>query len=153
MKDSDYYPLGAYNDPNAPYNQHDNEPIDVDVSVTITLSKGTTISTCDYIADEWEDWDNDDEGGYVHTGGVDYDFSNVDFVEDYEKSEFTIPQLLDELVKLAQDKINSIRDSQEFSESGKTRNGKKIQEIRRLQAIINNASGWEEQETEVERND
>lgn len=153
MKDSDYYPAGAYNDPNAPYNQHDNEPIDVDVSVTITLSKDTTISTCDYIADVWEDWDCDDEGGYVHTGGVDYDFSNVDFVEEYEKSEFTIPQLLDELVKLAQDKINSIRDSQEFSESGKTRNGKKIQEIRRLQAIINNASGWEEQETEVERND
>lgn len=153
MKDSDYYPAGAYNDPNAPYNQHDNEPIDVDVNITITLSKDTTISTCDYIADEWEDWDSDDEGGVVHTGGIDYDFSNVDFVEEYGKSEFTIPQLLDELVKLAQDKINSIRDSQEFSESGKTRNGKKIQEIRRLQAIINDASGWEEQETEVERND
>ena len=123
------------------------------VNITITLSKDTTISTCDYIADEWEDWDSDDEGGVVHTGGIDYDFSNVDFVEEYGKSEFTIPQLLDELVKLAQDKINSIRDSQEFSESGKTRNGKKIQEIRRLQAIINDASGWEEQETEVERND
>jgi hypothetical protein len=153
MKDSDYYPAGAYNDPNAPYNQYDNEPIDVDVTVTITLSKDTVVSTDNYIAEEWEDWDNDDEGGYIHTGGVDFDYSNVDFLEEYEKCEFTIPQLLDELVKLAQDKINAIKDSQEFSASGKTRNGKKIQEIRRLQAIINDASGWEEQETEVERND
>lgn len=147
----DNYPPGLTDyTPGCPWTEApDNDPIDVEVSVSTTLSKDTIIQTDNYTASEWEDWDNDDEGGYVHTGGVDYDFSDTCFIEEYEKCELTIPQLLEELVKLAQEKIDTIKNSQEFSASGKTKNGKKIQEIRRLQGIIDNATGWTEDETEV----
>ena len=63
------YPPGAANDPNAPYNQKEQEPVDIDVCVSCTLSKSTTI-----------------EGN-----------PEVDDLKDiYEQQEYTIPELLDE---------------------------------------------------------
>lgn len=146
----DNYPPGLSDyTPGCPWTEHTNTEIEVDVCVSTTLSKDTTVWTDNYTASEWEDWDSDDEGGVVHTGGTDYDFSDTCFIKEYEKCEFTIPQLLEELVKLAQEKMDSIKTSQEFSASGKTKNRKKMQEVRKLQAIINNATGWTEDETEV----
>ena len=52
MIKSDYYPPGAEFDPNAPYNQSDPEPVEVDVCISQTLHKSTTISTTDYVAEE-----------------------------------------------------------------------------------------------------
>lgn len=63
------YPPGAEHDPNAPYNQKEQEPVDIDVCVSCTLSKSTTI-----------------EGN-----------PEVDDLKDiYEQQEYTIPELLDE---------------------------------------------------------
>ncbi len=45
------YPLGAQYDPNAPYNQKDNPEIEVDVLVSITLSKSVKVRVSDYILD------------------------------------------------------------------------------------------------------
>ena len=41
MSDRDYYPAGAYSDPNAPYNQCEPPEIDLEVKVTETLVKNT----------------------------------------------------------------------------------------------------------------
>lgn len=48
---NDNYPLGAANDPNAPFNRVDPEPIEVEVTVSITLSKTVKIYVDDYTQD------------------------------------------------------------------------------------------------------
>lgn len=97
MKEEDYYPAGAYSDPNAPYNQKEVEPIDVDVSVIYVINKLDTIKTTDYIAESWEDVETDDEGYIIKSGGIDYDFSNCNFIKDYENQRNSIPKLLNML--------------------------------------------------------
>ena len=46
---NDNYPLGAANDPNAPFNKVDPEPIEVEVTVSITLSKTVKIYVDDFV--------------------------------------------------------------------------------------------------------
>lgn len=48
MTEKDYYPEGAYNDSNAPWNQVDNPEIEVEVAVSVTLSKTVRIKVNDY---------------------------------------------------------------------------------------------------------
>ena len=94
MKMSDYYPPGAYNDSNAPYNKgNEKEPINVEVLVSTTLSKNTTIQTSDYTSEKWEEYESDD-GSIVNYGGIEYDFSDCNLEKDYEESEWSIPDLL-----------------------------------------------------------
>ena len=97
MIESGYYPPGAEFDPNAPYNQSDPEPVKVDVCISQTLHKSTTISTTDYVAEEWEDYERDDDGGFVTTREVSYNFSDSDLLSAYKNDNWTIPELLDEL--------------------------------------------------------
>ena len=47
----DNYPSGAANDPNAPYNQRDPEPIEIEVTISMTLSKTVKIYVDDYTQD------------------------------------------------------------------------------------------------------
>ena len=97
MIESGYYPPGAEFDPNAPYNQSDQTPIEVDVCISQTLHKSTTISTTDYVAEEWEDYERDDDGGFVTTREVSYNFSDSDLLSAYKNDNWTIPELLYEL--------------------------------------------------------
>ena len=53
------YPAGAREDRNAPYNQPDIQPEDVEVDIIVTMSLTTKIKVDDYdIEQEWDD----DEG-------------------------------------------------------------------------------------------
>lgn len=97
MIESGYYPPGAEFDPNAPYNQSDPEPVKVDVCISQTLHKSTTISTTDYVAEEWEDYERDDDGEFITTREVSYNFSDSDLLSAYKNDNWTIPELLDEL--------------------------------------------------------
>ena len=54
MKESGNFPLGAEFDPEAPYNEKVNNPIDVDLDVSITLHKTLTVSVDDYDIDNGE---------------------------------------------------------------------------------------------------
>lgn len=67
----DNYPLGAANDPNAPYNQSEPEEMEIEVTVSITLSKTMKVIVTDYEYFEGER----DEDGYILPS---YDFSNCD---------------------------------------------------------------------------
>jgi hypothetical protein len=49
MKESDYYPAGAYSDPNAPYNQVDVPEKDFEVTCSQSLSRTAIVTTNDYI--------------------------------------------------------------------------------------------------------
>lgn len=128
------YPYGA-DIPNAPWNQSDPEPVEVDVTISQSLSRSTKITVTDYIAEEWEDCEPDEGDGFYRTGGVDYDFSDSDLKRAYEEQEYTIPELLDYL------KAYLITDIAECSEES----GRK----KKLQHILACCEGWEVDETEV----
>ena len=49
MSEADYYPAGAYNDPNASYNQPIIPERDFDLTISQSLSKDVTVSTDNYI--------------------------------------------------------------------------------------------------------
>lgn len=97
MSEKDYYPAGAYNDSNAPYNQVDSEAVDVEIYFNQTLSRIATVKTTDYVAEEWEDWEQDEEGHMLHSGGIAYDFSDTNFLKAYKDQELDILELLNYL--------------------------------------------------------
>ena len=51
MAESGYYPAGAEHDPNAPWNQEDIPEREVEVTVSVTLSKTLKIEVSDYTVD------------------------------------------------------------------------------------------------------
>lgn len=133
MYDNYNYPLGA-DGPNAPWNQKNPEEVSVDVTISQTLSRNTTLLVSDYEAEVWEDVDTDVDGPYK-TGGIAYDFSNCDLPAAYEQQEYTIPQLLEYLkayltVDIAECPQNSGRKA-------------------KLQRLLQCCEGWETDETEI----
>lgn len=128
------YPCGA-DGPEAPWNQSDPEPVEVNVAISQTLSRSAKILVTDYTANEWEDVEPDDEGVFFITREVEYDFSDSDLKSAYEEQEYTISKLLDYLkTYLIADIANCNIDS-----------GKK----QKLQHILDCCKGWEVDETEV----
>jgi hypothetical protein len=81
------YPLGAEHDHNAPWNQKDFEEKDIEVTISVTLSKTVTISVNDY---KIEESGLDEEGYYFE----DIDFSECN-LEEAVKEQITLPQDLD----------------------------------------------------------
>lgn len=71
MTESGYYPPGAEHDPNAPWNQVDNPEREIEVTVSVTLSKTVKIRVSDY---EITDSGKDEDGEYFE----DIDYSNCD---------------------------------------------------------------------------
>lgn len=58
MTESGYYPPGAEHDPNAPWNQVDNPEREIEVTVSVTLSKTVKVRVSDYkITDSGKDED------------------------------------------------------------------------------------------------
>ena len=138
MKESGNYPLGAEYNPNAPWNQTNPEPVKVEVTISQSLSRSTTIEVTDYTATKYDDIEYDEDGYINRIEGIDYDFSDSDLKGAYEEQEYTIPELLNYL------KAYLIVDINECSkESGKRK---------KLQHILNCCEGWEVDETEVVEN-
>lgn len=80
------YPMGADNS-SAPWNQKDLKEKDIEVTISITLSKTVTISVNDYKIGE----SGLDEEGYYFE---DIDFSECN-LEEAVKEQITLPQDLD----------------------------------------------------------
>jgi len=117
------YPPGAANDPNAPYNQKEQEPVDIDVCVSCTLSKSTTI------------------GGNPE----------VDDLKDiYEQQEYTIPELLDEFIKILKKEIAEINATIKLLDDNMS-NAKKALEsnISHYNNLLDSLKGWTVDELEV----
>jgi hypothetical protein len=124
MKESDYYPAGAYSDPSAPYNEQIVPEMDFDVRVTQTLVKETTISTDQY----QPEYDEEDGHTYANT-------DDTDWQDAYEKVALTPSQLIEVCGKLAQHLING--------------GIKKVDGIW-LPAIVKECNDWDVDETTVE---
>lgn len=123
MSEADYYPAGAYNDPNAPYNQVEPPEIEAEVNVSFTLERDATITTNEVYYDEdcWELCDD------------------ADIDKAYDDYYVGIPEMLEELMKYAKGEMQVL----EKFVKARTANKEERKRYRYLQRIIDSASGWE----------
>ena len=130
MYDSGYYPPGAYNDPNAPYNQPaDPDPMEFDVAVTQSLSKDTTVWSDDYYEIP------DPEGSSIET-------ENVCWSKEYN-AEHKTPL---ELIQLFQKDLKAQLEKAEAESEG-TKEEKS--HIKHLKYLIEECEGWTDDESGV----
>lgn len=116
------YPLGAYNDPYAPYNWPENEPEAFAAEVQQTLHKNVEIYTDQYIK----------EGDPEY---YEYDLSEVDWDSEYHDNDHYTPLQLIELYK------KELETKLELTEDKAKRKW--------LEHMIKECSNWEEVDTEV----
>ena len=136
MKDSDYYPAGAYSDPNAPYNQSDVPEKEFEITCSQSLSKTVTVTTDNYIPGaSGVDYEPDDEGGCCAVGWQDPDdTSDTNWAEEYHDNDHYTPIQLIELFKQCLEE--NLKNGLVFKNPGVT------------QRLIEECSDWTENETE-----
>lgn len=83
MTESGYYPPGAEHDPRAPYNEVDPPEKEIEVCVSITLSKTVKVKVSDYTIESG----TDEEGEHFE----DIDYSSCD-LEKAVLEQITLPQ-------------------------------------------------------------
>lgn len=97
MKESDYYPNGAYNDSSAPYNEPYVPERDFAIDVEYTLCKQVDVTTNDY-QPEFEE----------ETGQTYANTENTDWEDAYgESGHYTILEMLAELKKYVEQDIST----------------------------------------------
>ena len=163
MRDSDYYPAGAYGDPNAPYNECEAPEIELEVVVHETLVKESSIVT----NDAW--YVHECEDGISHTYLED---ENLDARKDWEDQNdllaVTLFKAKEEITKLRIDaeerqlkieahygiRHNTVPGCYHPTEYEKKRRqiiSDAMSRVRELKALEEALSGWEHEEIEVER--
>lgn len=122
---SDYYPAGAYYDPNAPYNEEVVKERDFEVNVTYTLAKDNIgVMTNDY------EPEYDEEDGYTT-----YNTENTDWEAAYEEQHYSVLQMLDLLKEyVCKELSNDVTASRK----------------RFLQRVLEDCDGWELVESEYD---
>lgn len=85
MTESGYYPPGAEHDPNAPWNQEELPEREIEVTVSVTLSKTVKIKVSDYTI---TDSGKEEDGNYF---------------EDIDYSDCNLKTAVEEQIKLPQD--------------------------------------------------
>jgi hypothetical protein len=126
MSEADYYPAGAYSDPNAPYNEPIIPERDFDIDVEFVMSKTVTVTTNDY-SPEYDDED----------GRENANTENTDWEEAYDNSgHLTIAEMLQELESYVKDDMTKTAPN-----SGKGRY---------LQRVLESCQGWEVKEKTFE---
>lgn len=84
MTESGYYPPGAEHDPRAPYNEVDTPEKEIEVCISVTLSKTVKVKVSDYTI---VDSGKDEDGEYFE----DIDYSDCD-LKTAVKEQITLPQ-------------------------------------------------------------
>lgn len=123
MRDRDYYPMGAYDDPNAPYNEVSYPERDFDVEVTETVLRKTYITS-----DNYNLWYDDEDGSTT------VDTDPVEFYDDYQSQHWSIVELVDHMKAMLE----------KWKPAEMSRKDKK--EYKR---ILEEAEGWELIDTEI----
>lgn len=95
----DNYPWGAANDPNAPWNETDIPEEEVEVTVSVTLSKTVKIAVKDYYIDEEIDYDDE---------GKPHSYMTIDF------SECDLKKAVEEQIILPQNAYRYVVPTPEF---------------------------------------
>lgn len=116
MRDRDYYPMGAYEDPSSPWNQSETPERDFDVVISQTLSKSTVATTTNYRYSEWVE--EDEMGKRLER---EMDTSDTDWEEAYSESDHYTPlQLIEEFKKYLEI---------ELARAGDTKDKKKLEHL------------------------
>ena len=127
MRDRDYYPAGAYNDPNAPYNEVELPDIEVSCEVSITLTKkDAPVFTGNYINE------CDDEEGYESVEVLD---TYQELADKYNTQHYSLTGLLDELAKYIRGELQ-----------GDISYGRRNE----LERMLEDCQDWEEGDTDIE---
>lgn len=84
MTESGYYPVGTEHNPEAPWNQVDNPEKEIEVTVSVTLSKTVKVKVSDY---QINDSGKDEDGNYFE----DIDYSVCDLKSAVE-NQIILPQ-------------------------------------------------------------
>lgn len=115
MSEEDYYPAGAYRDPEAPFNRHDPPEEEFTCTVSQTFEKNVKIRTSNYV----QDFDYDeDTGGRLPT----CDTSDTDWNEEFNDQGTGILDLIGELKRRISDDISSVKDRKELVRLTKLKN-------------------------------
>jgi hypothetical protein len=99
MMESGYYPPGVEFDPLAPWNEKEFPEEEIEVTVSVTLSKTVKIAVNDYTVDEDIDYD---EEGSPHS------YKTIDF------SECNLKKAVEEQVILPQDAVKYVVPNPEY---------------------------------------
>lgn len=152
MTESGYYPPGAEFDPKAPWNKsEDTDSKKVEVVVSTTLSRNTTVYTSDYNAESWEDCDIGEEGETIYTSGIDYNFSDTDFKKAYTEEMYTIEEVLSKVSNYALEQATKClqRITNKGYKKGTDAYNVIIKQHDEWIKIHNSSLGWTEDEFEV----
>ena len=123
MSYRDYYPAGAADDPNAPYNEVENPEVYCEADVMVVLTNTLEVCTNDY------------EAEYDPYEGITRDFTYTNFKEAYENGYHSIPDLLKRMADLIR----------EYMPSDSPRGRKEY-----INDLLSEAEGWEVEELNVE---
>lgn len=126
MKESDYYPMGSYNDPSAPWNEVELPEEEFDVTISQTLSRDVVVSTNDYI-----------EYGEDTVP----DISETDWDKVYKDNSLHTPL---ELIGLLKEYVTKDIEQTEALEENFSRNMR----LRKLQSLLKECDDWNDDETE-----
>lgn len=141
-----YYPAGAENDSNAPYNEVEVPEKKFEVLASQTLSKSTSIITNQYIPGaSGVDYDSDDEGGCVAVGYQEPDdTSNVNWRQEYhENHHYTPLELIAKFKEYLEKELDTLKDAEE------TNDNETKQKKRDIKHLIEECEGWTEDEIEI----
>jgi hypothetical protein len=145
MYDNYNYPAGADNE-QAPWNQVEIPEQEFDVTISQTLSKDTTVCTNDYIPGaSGVDYEPDDEGGYCASGWHDPDdTSDTNWGKIYREEHYTPLDLIQMLSEKCKQELKELEElgSKDVPYYYK-------QKKRELEHLIDECSGWTDDETEV----
>lgn len=132
MYDNYNYPMGA-DDKNAPWNEHKNTSVEVEVTISQSLSKTAKIQVSDYNVEEIADYD-----GTRIIKDIVYDFTDTDLRKHYKEQYYTIEELLVQLkVYLTEDIAYRPKEDPK---------------LHKLQTLLESCEGWLVDETEVIEN-
>lgn len=126
MRDRDYYPAGAYNDTNAPYNEVEVPDIEVSCEVTVTLTKKDAPVFTDNYVNECDD------EGYKGYEVLD---SYQELADKYDAQHYSLTGLLDELAKYIRGELQ-----------GDISRGRRNE----LEQMLEDCQDWEEGDTDIE---
>ncbi len=132
MRESGYYPAGAEHDPNAPWNEKPIQDVEFDVNVVQSVERTCSVITNTYMPV----YDEDTREEYNDT-------SNVDWNREWMNQYMSIPDLLSEFAKYAEQELKVLDQLSE--DAWRTREQKRY-----WKKIIENCKGWRVVDTEVE---
>ena len=123
---------------NAPWNQEDLPPVQVDCSVCYCMSKSLPVEVSNYKTSE-------DASGSLYDEGTECFFDDTDFIDEFNNDDkaIGIPTLLEELQRLCDEKIEQLRtEGIMLGDGEKNLQNKIIKEIKHYQTILNASRDW-----------